>query len=390
MKKRRFLIFLKDVFILSITCFGGPHAHLALFIERLVVMRRYLNEEELMELNALCSILPGPTSTQTITAIGFKVGGPNLAYLTLIIWCIPAISIMTLTGLVITYIDKKNMSMEFTRYVQPMAVGLIGYAAYIINTKVVKTQLAAGLMIASAVIAFYLRSPFLPPVVVILGGLATTYNYQKLKREEKGEFKIEWANFVVWAGVFIAAALLGAYTHYLPVRLFENFYRNGSLIFGGGQVLIPLMYNEFVMFKHYLFQEEFLFGYSISQMVPGPTFSICSYIGVLAMRDFGFGGQILGAFLASAGIFLPGTFLIFFVIRFWNHLKKYRFVKASLEGITATSSGLVIAAALSMFQPIDPTVPNMAILLATFIAMMTGKVPTPLIIILALAAGFIF
>lgn len=343
-----------------------------------------------MELNALCSILPGPTSTQTITAIGFKIGGPNLAYLTLLVWCLPAVTFLTITGLIITYINRKSLSMEFTRFIEPIAVGLIGYAAYMINTKVVKTQLGVVLMIASAVTAFYLRSPFLPPVLIVCGGLATTFNFTKLPRESKKELKISWGNFFLWIAVFVAAAALGAYTRYLPIRLFENFYRNGSLIFGGGQVLIPLMYNEFVQFKHYLFHEEFLFGYAIAQMVPGPVFAFCSYIGVLSMRDYGIGGQLLGGFLASAGIFLPGTFLIFFVIRFWHQLKKYRFVKASLEGITATSSGLVIAAALSMFEPIDPNLPNMIILLGTFTLMMTQKVPPPLIILAGLLAGIIF
>lgn len=376
--------------ILSMLCIGGAHVHLAMFIERFVIKRAYLAEEELMELNALCQILPGPTSTQTITAIGFKVGGPNLAYLTLLIWCLPAVIILTFTGLFISYIDRKELSMDFTRFIEPIAVGMIGYAAYVINTKVVKTQLGVILMIASAVTAFYLRSPYLPPVLVILGGLASTFNFTKLPREEKKEFKISWSNFLLWAGVFILAASLGAYTRYLPIRLFENFYRNGSLIFGGGQVLIPLMYNEFVHFKQYLFHEEFLFGYAIAQMVPGPVFAFCSYIGVLSMRDYGIGGQILGGFLASAGIFLPGTFLIFFVIRFWHHLKKYRFVKASLEGITATSSGLVIAAALSMFEPIDPNLPNMIILLVTFTLMMSQKVPPAFIILAGLLAGVVF
>ncbi|HYG38551.1 MAG TPA: chromate transporter, partial [Cytophagales bacterium] len=212
MKKIRYLIFLKDVLILSMLCIGGAHVHLAMFIERFVIKRAYLTEEELMELNALCQILPGPTSTQTITAIGFKVGGPNLAYLTLLIWCLPAVIILTFTGLFISYIDRKELSMGFTRFIEPIAVGMIGYAAYVINTKVVKTQLGVVLMIASAVTAFYLRSPYLPPVLVILGGLASTFNFTKLPREEKKEFKISWSNFLLWAGVFILAASLGAYT----------------------------------------------------------------------------------------------------------------------------------------------------------------------------------
>jgi len=85
----RYIIFLKDVMILALTCFGGPQVHLTMFLDRLVKKHNYITEAEIMELQALCQILPGPTSTQTITAIGFRLGGPNLAYLTLLVWIIP-------------------------------------------------------------------------------------------------------------------------------------------------------------------------------------------------------------------------------------------------------------------------------------------------------------
>ena len=92
----RYYIFLKDVLKLSLTTFGGPQAHLAMMLRLLVEKRRYISEKELIELNALCQILPGPTSTQTLTAIGFQVGGPNLAYLTLLVWITPTALLMTL------------------------------------------------------------------------------------------------------------------------------------------------------------------------------------------------------------------------------------------------------------------------------------------------------
>lgn len=86
----RYYVFLKDVFALSVTAFGGPQAFLAMLLERMVKTRSYITEEELWELNALCNILPGPSSTQLVSAIGFRVGGPNLAYLALLVWILPA------------------------------------------------------------------------------------------------------------------------------------------------------------------------------------------------------------------------------------------------------------------------------------------------------------
>lgn len=388
-KRVRYYIFLRDVLILAVTAFGGPQAHIAMLFDLMVDKRGYLSEEDLIELNALCQILPGPTSTQTITAIGYKIGGPNLAYLTLLVWMTPAVCLMTAAGMVMATLHANNMSIEFTKYIQPMAVGFVAYASLKIALKVVKTKTAVIILILSAVASFVFNSPYAFPTILIICGAITALKYKRQEIEEKDKIKIQWANFILWGGVFIGAAALGGITQSLPVRLFENFYRSGSLIFGGGQVLIPFLYTEFVEFKDYLTSEEFLSGYALMQSLPGPVFSFCAYIGALSMRSFGPEGQIVGALVASLGIFLPGTFLIFFVVRFWEGLKKYRIVKASLEGINAASAGMVSAAAVLMFLPLEPNLTNFGITLGTFAVLQFTKVPAPLIIVIGLAAGFV-
>jgi chromate transporter len=385
----RYYIFLKDVLMLALTAFGGPQAHVAMMFKLMVDKRRYLTEKELIELNALCQILPGPTSTQTITAIGFRIGGPNLAYLTLLIWVAPAAIIMAIAGLLISYLEENNVSLHFLRIIQPMAVGFVAYAAWKISIKVVNTKVAIVLMVISAVLSYFFRSPWVYPLLLIAGGAVTALRFKQHPQEEDKELNIQWANFVLYVAVFIAAAVLGGATASLPVRLFENFYRNGSLVFGGGQVLIPLMYTEFVQFKHYLTADEFLSGFAIVQALPGPTFSITSFIGNLAMREHGIPGQLLGSFVATVGIFLPGTFLIFFVIRFWEGLKKYRVVRASLEGISAVSSGMVVAAAIMLYHPIENTLLNFAIVAATFGLLLFTKIPPPLLIVTGLLLGLL-
>ncbi|ARS37155.1 chromate efflux transporter [Pontibacter actiniarum] len=384
----RYYIFLKDVLMLAFTAFGGPQAHIAMMFKLLVDKRRYLTEQELIELNALCSILPGPTSTQTITAIGYKIGGPNLAYLTLLVWIAPAATIMAIAALAISYLQDQGISLEFLKIIQPMAVGFVAYAAYMISVKVVNTKTGVVLMVISAILAYFFSSPWVFPALLIAGGSVTALRFRQHPLEQDKKLRIQWANFVLYVAVLITAAVLGKATSSLPVRLFENFYRNGSLVFGGGQVLIPLLYAEFVDFKGYLTGEEFLSGYAIVQALPGPTFSFASFVGNLAMRKFGTAGQMLGSFVATVGIFLPGTFLIFFVIRFWDELKKYRVVRASLEGISAVSSGMVVAAAILLYHPIENTVLNFGIVAATFCLLMFTKIPPPLLILTGLLLGF--
>lgn len=404
----RYYVFLKDVLKLALTTFGGPQAHLAYFQRKLVNERGYLSEADLMELNSLCQILPGPSSTQTLVAIGFKIGGANLAYLTLLVWTLPSVIFMTIMAISLFDIQQSNFSMEFTRFIQPMAVGFVSYAAYTISLKTVNTKTGVMLMVAAAITSYVIQSPFIFPVILFVAGVITAFKFKAQPKKEKSKIVVQWNNFLLWAGVLVFAALLGWATRSIPevtrpIRLFENFYRNGSLVFGGGQVLAPLLYTEFVKKdsvekpmrpvefrkKEYLEHDEFLTGYAIAQTLPGPVFAISAFIGSLSMREYGTWGEILGAFMSAAGIFLPGTFLIFFVIRFWDNLKNYRGVRASLEGITAASAGLVAAAAVILFQPLDNTFLNFSFTIGTFCVLSFTRLPAPFIILLGLLLGFI-
>lgn len=396
----RYIAFLKDVALLSVTCFGGPQAHISHFQNLLVKKRSYLSDPDLMELNALGQFLPGPTSTQTLTAVGYKLGGPNLAYLTLLIWMLPSVIVMTTAAVLLSNFESKNVSLAFTRFVLPMAVGFVAYAAYSISLKTVTTKTGIVLMIAAGVASYFIQTPYVFPVALLIAGAITAFKYKSHPKEEKKGFDISWSNFLLWGGVLIFAALLGWVTKSIPsftfpIRLFENFYRNGSLVFGGGQVLTPMLYTEFVQYApsklgmEYLTTEEFLSGYALAQSVPGPVFSFSAYIGALSMREFGVTGQIIGAIMSAAGIFLPGTFLIFFMIRIWESLKKYRGIRASLEGINAANAGLVAAAAILLFQPLENTLTNYGFTIGTFCLVAFTRLPSWAIICFGLLLGFI-
>lgn len=392
--------------MLAVTTFGGPQAHLAHFQKILVAKRNYLSEADLLELNSLCQILPGPSSTQTLVAIGYKIGGASLAYLTLLIWTLPSVVFMTVIAISLFDIEQKNWSLEFTRFIQPMAVGFVSYAAYSISVKTVNTKTGVCLMIMAAVTSYFIQTPFVFPAILFVAGLISALKFKAQPKEEKKKVNIIWSNFLLWLGVLVFAALLGWATRSVPevtrpIRLFENFYRNGSLVFGGGQVLAPMLYTEFVKKdsteervrpveftkKAYLNHDEFLTGYAIVQTLPGPVFAFSAFIGSLSMREHGTFGEIIGAFMSALGIFLPGTFLIFFVIRFWDSLKKYRAIRASLEGITAASAGLIAASAIILFQPLDNTFMNFAFTIGTFCLLAFTRLPAPLIIITGLMLG---
>ena len=381
------LDFLWDVLLLACTSFGGPQVHFALFLDRLVKKRAYLTEEELFEIQALCSVLPGPTSTQMITAIGLKRGGASLAYLTLLCWITPAVLIMTLAAYGMTFLRNHSI----LHYVLPVGIGLILQAGWYMAKKVITGPMYVIILLVTLFLGIAFHSPYIFPLVLVLGGIVSSFNYKDFPRQTKHKFVIPWANFHLYWCFLVALALLGHFTDYFPIRLFENFYRNGSLVFGGGHILAPVLYTEFVEFKQLISSDAFLTGMALSQTLPGPVFAFTSYLGVLLMKDYGLLGELAGSLIGALGIFLPGTFLIFFVFRIWGQLKQYRFIRASLAGIQAASVGLTLVAVFTFTRPlmVDAQFVSLGIVAAAFVLAEKTKIPAILLFGLALIAGII-
>ncbi len=389
-KQIKILIYLLDILKLAATAFGGPQMHFTQFHKVFVLKRNYVTEEELKELNSLCSMLPGPTSTQTITAIGYSIGGPSLAFITLAIWVLPASMLMLSFAILLSLFDITNPKLDFLKYLQPMAVGFIIYAAYQIKNLFVKRIHHWVLMVLSTVLAIVIETPLVFPLILLVGGFVSSQINKANYRDVKPIKNILWKNFSLFVGVFLLAAILGALTKNKAFLLFENTYRFGSIVFGGGHVLIPMMYNQFVEFKHYIEPNSFLAGVGMLQATPGPVFSFSAYAGAMALNEWGIWGQVVGGLIGTVAIFLPGILLIFFVYPIWAQVKNYSPIKNAIEGINATSAGLVLASAYLLFEPIQVNEPNMLVLLGTLFLLLTTKMPSPLVVILCIVVGFIF
>lgn len=386
MKRPKHLNFLWDVFVLAATSFGGPQVHWALFLRRLVHEKHYLTEDELFEIQALCSVLPGPTSTQMITAIGLKRGGASLAYLTLLLWITPAVFVMTLAAYGMTYLRNRDI----VQFVLPVGVGLILQAGWLMARKVIKSWMYVWILLGTIAVGILFATPYIFPLVLILGGMVSSLNFREFPRQNKHKMIIPWANFHLYWGVFVFLVILGEVTDYFPFHLLENFYRNGSIVFGGGQVLAPVLYTEFVEFKGLIRPDDYLTGMALSQSLPGPIFALTSYLGVLLMKDYGIWGELVGSAIGALGIFLPGTFLIFFVFRIWGQLKQYRFIRASLAGIQAASVGLTGVAVYTFVFPmiLKGDGVSIALVICTFLVAQTERVPAIALFSAALVAGY--
>ncbi|MFM1835922.1 MAG: hypothetical protein RJA04_610 [Bacteroidota bacterium] len=372
---------------MAATSFGGPQVHWALFLKRLVQQKAYLTEEELFEIQALCSVLPGPTSTQMITAIGLKRGGATLAYLTLLVWITPAVFIMTAAAYGMTYLTDRSI----LQFVLPVGIGLILQAGWVMAKKVIRSPMYVFIFLLTLAIGIAFSSPYIFPLVLVIGGIISSLNFKEFPRQNKHKMIIPWANFHLYWGFLLGLAILGQLTDYFPIRLFENFYRNGSIVFGGGQVLAPVLYTEFVEFKGLIRSDDFLTGMALSQSLPGPVFALTSYLGVILMKDYGIIGELAGSAIGALGVFLPGTFLIFFVFRIWSQLKQYRFIRASLAGIQASSVGLTLVAVYAFMSPliVNGDGVSIAVVILSCLIAQTEKVPAIALFLLALFAGFV-
>ncbi len=173
------------------------------------------------------------------------------------------------------------------------------------------------------------------------------------------------------------------------IQLFESFYRYGYLVIGGGQVVIPMMYSEIVEVNLYMSSQEFLTGYGLVQGLPGPMFSFSSYAGGMAARGGSVTTQFLGAAVSGIGIFLPGLLLIYFIYPVWERLKAIRGTKIALKGITAVAGGLITTAAVILMQSSGLDIDNFIVMILTVVLLMTKKAPAPLIVAMALIAGFL-
>ncbi|NLM05428.1 MAG: chromate efflux transporter [Tissierellia bacterium] len=389
MDKVAWMTFLKDVFICSLGSYGGPEAHYGVFADQLVEKKKYLTEEELGELIGLTGILPGPSSTQTIVAIGHKVGGQMLALLTMLVWSLPVLIFMTLLSFSSEFFSKINISKDVFRYIGPMAVGFIIVAAYRIGRKVVRNKLTFLMLLMGAVTTYFIREPWIFPLVLIIGGLISIMTSEEKDLWNRVKLNPPWRYLIAFAIFAMGSLLLSLVWDNRIIDLFEKFYRYGYLVIGGGQVVVPLMYSEMVELNQFMTNEEFLTGFGLVQGLPGPMFSFSAYAGGMAARGNGVVYQILGAMAGGVGIFLPGLLLIFFVYPIWENLKKIHGIKVSLSGITAVASGLITSAAIVLMQKNGFTIDNIIVILITVLLLLSKKLPAPLIVLAVIIAGFL-
>jgi chromate transporter len=415
----RHIPFLRAVFIHSVTAFGGPQAHFAMMIKTFVKQRHDVTEQELLEYNSFCQLLPGASSTQVLTLIGYKRGRAPLAVMTLLIWIFPACFLMGALAFLLKYIDQKELNASVFEFIQPMAVGFLAYAATNSFRISIHNTITKAILIVSAITTYLLfKAPWIFPLLIAFGGVITNLSDRRIPQKGQPPKKIKWGNIWLFGIIFILAGIISElarkndWPNRRPLNLFENTYRFGSLVFGGGQVLIPMMYEQFVERpKSQIVQkknqnksqnvisiekDDFYTGAGIVRAIPGPVFSISSFMGGMAMKDRNTSWQILGSVIGSIAIFLPSALLVLFFFPVWHNLKRYVVVYRALEGINAVVVGIMVASTFYMMKDISLTefktisALNIGVIVGTWLTLSYTRIPSPIVVLICLLLGLVF
>lgn len=375
---------------LGLTSFGGPIAHIGFFRQEYVENRKWLTERRFSDLVALCHFLPGPTSSQVGIAVGITRGGLLGGLLAWIAFTLPSAAVLIAFGFGVAEFDTL-LEDDWLRGLKIAAVAVVAQALWGMGTSLAPDKARASVAVAAAIAI--LLSPFIFSIVAVIVA-AGAYGWWRFQNYVD-ETDTDTATYSIWKPLAIGCAVLFALilvglpilrqiVDYDVLDIFDSFFRSGSLVFGGGHVVLPTLESE-VVENGWVTTEQFIAGYGASQAIPGPLFTFSAYLGTV--MDIGPGG-IGGALIALIAIFLPSFLLVIAILPFWHRLSEAKRFRAALVGINAAVVGILAAA---FFDPVwtssvkEPA--DFALAAAAFALLMFWKLPSWLVVILSAGAG---
>ena len=350
---KRLYITFTNTYALGFIAFGGPTVHVALFHNHFVQNLKWISPETFVELFAIAQSLPGPASTQLLYSIVLITQGWASAILCFLLWSLPGLILMIGLGIgVSSLVSIPVWVYTIENGLTSAAVGLIALAAFNLSRKVNDGVIDNLLTVFAIIIVLnFSKEPWLLPAIMAFGAifrLCHEWLYRKeqvrlpgsfdseneslITIQENDDVKIDIStrNGLIIIGVWttILMSLLSINTSLKYLNLVKVFFIIGSVIFGGGPVVIPLLQSFVVTDQGWCTDAEFLIGLAIIQALPGPMFNIAAFCGTLACRDMGIGGSIIGGILGYLGIFVPGLLIKSGIIprNFQRKSKIYLFV----------------------------------------------------------------
>ena len=385
-RNRSFKSFL-EIFLVSIrlglTSFGGPVAHLGYFHEEYVRRRKWIDEKSYADLVALAQFLPGPASSQVGIGIGVMRAGVLGGIVSFIGFTLPSVIALILFALLLQGFDVGNAG--WIHGLKIVAVAIVAHAIMGMAKNFTPDLKRKAIALFALVGTILWQTTFTQVGIILLSAFIgyLLYRHHTETEETKMNFPISKRIAVLcltlFFGLLFLLPILREVTTSYWVAMFDSFYRAGSLVFGGGHVVLPLLERELVP-TGWISEEAFLAGYGATQAVPGPLFTFASYLGAVMN-----GWQ--GGLLATVAIFLPAFLLILGTLPFWDTLRNHSKIKGAIMGVNAAVVGILISALYypiwtsSILTPID-----FAFAAILFSMLVFWKLP-PWIIVISGAVG---
>ncbi|TXS91421.1 chromate efflux transporter [Parahaliea maris] len=374
--------------VLGCVSFGGPAAHMGYFHREFVERRQWLSEQHFASLLALCQFLPGPGSSQLGFAIGLHRAGLAGAVLAFLGFSLPSLLLMFLLALYGGSLSAGPLA-GLVHGLKLLAVVVVADAVWQMSRSHCRQRTAGAIALLAAALLLALEGPWVQYLVLLggagLGSLALraapSAETPSLATITVASSRLHALPLLLFAALFLLLPLLeGAYP---GLALFNAFFQAGSLVFGGGHVVLPLLQHGLA---GSLPQDSFLLGYAAAQAVPGPMFSLSAYLGA----ELSPGAPALGAVVAVAGIFLPGFLLLLGFHSHWTQLASRVRVAAAIRGVNAAVVGLLLAA---LYQPVFvsavSSAQDVALLLLGFLLLRVLHLPVPWLVAAFAVAGLL-
>jgi chromate transporter len=379
-------VFLK----LGLTSFGGPIAHLGYFRDEFVVRRKWLGDAAYADLVALCQFLPGPASSQVGLAMGLMRAGWPGALAAWLGFTLPSAVAMILFAYgVDAFADDAGAG--WLRGLKVVAVAVVANAVWGMARTLSADRERATLTVVAAAIVLFWPGALGQIGAILLGAVIGILVFRGASTGQSGGnlvVPVGRGAAVLCLGLFVALLIglpiLAAASDSMAVRLFDSFYRAGSLVFGGGHVVLPLLQAE-VVGPGWVTRDAFVAGYGAAQAVPGPLFTFAAYLGAVLIPE---PDGAVGGLLCLVAIFLPSFLLVIGVLPFWNGLRRRPRAQAALHGVNAAVVGLLLAALYDpvwtsgIRNPADFALAAVALLLLAF-----WRVPPWLVVVVTALAG---
>ncbi|MBX0359751.1 chromate efflux transporter [Halobacillus sp. Nhm2S1] len=369
---------------LGFTSFGGPVAHLAYFKDEYIDRRKWLDDKTYADIIALCQFLPGPASSQVGIAIGMLRGGLLGGIISWIGFTVPSIIVLVLFALLYQSFDLADAT--FIHSLKVVAAAVVLHALIGLGKKLTPDRPRIAIALVSALILLLYPSAWMQLLIILAAGLFGWKMFSGMVESKIQPFpvtfskKIGVASLGILATLLIFLPILARNTESMLIQLFDTFFRVGSLVFGGGHVVLPMLEREVVP-TGWLTASEFLAGYGMAQAVPGPLFTFSSYLGTMIEG-------IAGALVATAGIFLPSFLFLMAALPFLNELRKRPAFQGVLTGVNASVVGILLAA---FYDPVLKSSimegADFALAAILFALLHFFKVPAWAIVLIGVGAG---